>query len=230
LDTGDALVGGGPLGDSTQGEAVVAGMDHMGYDAMALGPKELSLGASVLAQRMAQAEMAILSANVVLTETGELLADPFTVLSFGGYRVGILGLTRQEAGPSPGLAVLDPAVALDRYLPDLLEQAGVVIVLTNISYRPARALLQSLEGVDLLVAALPGQLPDRAVREAATGMLAVVADQPMLRHAGRRVGRLAVVVNGDGSLGEETWASVPMDGSIPDDPMMAYLLGGYAQP
>jgi len=41
---GDALVGGGILGDITQGEAIVAGMNLMSYDAFALGPKELALG------------------------------------------------------------------------------------------------------------------------------------------------------------------------------------------
>jgi 2',3'-cyclic-nucleotide 2'-phosphodiesterase (5'-nucleotidase family) len=208
----------------------MAGMNQMGYDAMALGPKELSLATAVLAQRIEQASLAVVSANVVLTETGELVTDPFTVLPLDGHQVGILGLTRNDAGISPDLAVLDPAAALQRYLPDLVEQADVVIVLTNIGYRPARALLQSVAGVDLLVAALPGQLPDRAVREPETGMLAVVADQPLPRHAGRRVGRLEVIVNTDGSLSDETWVSVPMDGSIADDPDMAFLLGRYLEP
>jgi 5'-nucleotidase/UDP-sugar diphosphatase len=133
-------------------------------------------------------------------------------------------------GSAPGFGILDPALALQRYLPSLRKQADVVVVLTNISYRPARALLQSVEGVDLLVAALPGQLPDRAVREPATGMLAVVAEQPMPRHSGRRVGRLAVTVNSDGALSDEAWVSVPMDGSLPDDPGMGLLLSRYAEP
>ena len=205
-------------------------MDQMGYDAMALGPKELSLGAAVVVQRIKETSMAVVSANVALTGTEELVTDPFTVLSLGGHRVGILGLTRNDTRISPDLVVTDPAAALERHLPALVEVADVVIVLTNISYRPARALLQSFQGVDLLVAALPGQLPDRAVRDPKTGTLAVVADQPLPRHAGRRVGRLAVVIKSDGSLSGETWRSVPMDGSIPDDPAMAYLLGRYAEP
>jgi len=40
LDTGDALAGGKRLGDATQGQVIVDGMNLMGYDAMALGPLE----------------------------------------------------------------------------------------------------------------------------------------------------------------------------------------------
>jgi 2',3'-cyclic-nucleotide 2'-phosphodiesterase (5'-nucleotidase family) len=205
-------------------------MDAMGYDALALGPKELSLGAAVLAQRMEEARLAMVSANVVLTGTETLFTEPFVILPLDGHRVGILGLTRDEATGSTDLSIVDPALAIRRYLPSLREQADIVVVLTNISYRTARALLQPVEGVDLLVAALPGQLPDMAVRELETGMLAVVAEQAMPRHSGRRVGRLAVTVNGDGSLSDEVWVSVPMDGSLADDPAMGMLLSGYAEP
>jgi 2',3'-cyclic-nucleotide 2'-phosphodiesterase (5'-nucleotidase family) len=230
IDTGDALVGGGLLGDKTQGEAVVAGMGQMGYDAMALGPKELSLGPAILAQRIEQTDLAMLSANVILRKSQALFADPYTVLTFGDHRLGILGLTRSESDIPPDFEVLDPQQMLERYLPELMEQADVVIVLTNIGYRPARALLQSVEGVDLLVAALPSQLPAQAVREPRSGMLAVVADQAVPRHSGRRVGRLSVTVNSDGSLSNERWVSIPMDDTYTDDLAMAILLDKYAQP
>jgi 2',3'-cyclic-nucleotide 2'-phosphodiesterase (5'-nucleotidase family) len=205
-------------------------MDQMGYDAMALGPKELSLGAEILGQRMAQADLDIVSANVVWSSSQELIADPYTVLPLGEHRVGILGLTRQDVEIPLEFQVLDPSEALQHHLPRLMDQADLVIVLTNMSYRQARALLKSVEGVDLLVSALPGQLPDRAVRDSQTGTLAVVAEQALPRHSGRRVGRLVVTVHSDGALGEETWASVPMDGSIPDQPLMGRLLGQYLQP
>jgi 2',3'-cyclic-nucleotide 2'-phosphodiesterase (5'-nucleotidase family) len=225
------LVGGGFLGDKTQGEAVVDGMGQMGYNAMALGPKELSLGPAILTQRIEQANLAMLSANVVLKGSQKLFADPYTVTALGDHRLGIIGLTRSEPDiATPDFVVLDPQQALEHYLPELMEQADVVIVLTNISYRPARALLQHVEGVDLLVAALPRQLPDQAAREPLTGMLAVVADQALPLHSGRRVGRLEVTVNSDGSLSGETWVSIPMDGSHPDDPDMELLLSRYLQP
>jgi 2',3'-cyclic-nucleotide 2'-phosphodiesterase (5'-nucleotidase family) len=227
LDSGDALIGGGVLGDSTQGEAVVAGMNLMGYNAMALGPKELSLGAEVLRQRLAEAEFPILSANVVSKDGGELVALPYDVLEAGPYRVGVIGLTRPTNEALADFQVLDPQEAAARAVPEVTAQTDVVILLTNLEYRPALALVEAVPGVDLVIAALPGQLPNQAVRLPATGTLAVTAEQPLQRHTGRRVGRLAVTVGSDGTLAGEEWASVEMGPRIADDPEMRALLERY---
>ncbi len=228
LDTGDALLGGGPLGEKTKGEAIVAGMNLMGYDAMALGPKELRLGADLLRQRMEEAEFAVLSANAVFTGTEDLVADPYVILDIGGHRVGIIGLTRSPGKkPLTDFQVLDPEPALTRTIAEVKPQADTIILLTNIGYRRSLTLADTIPGIDLVIAARPGQLPSMAVRTTETGTLVVTADQSMPRHSGRRVGRLVVTLEPDGSLSGETWASVPMDKRIADDPAMRDLLNGY---
>jgi 2',3'-cyclic-nucleotide 2'-phosphodiesterase (5'-nucleotidase family) len=227
LDTGDALVGGGMLGDLTQGEAIVAGMNLMHYDAMALGPLELSLGLDVLRQRMQQAEFPMLSANVVVSGTEALVAQPYTVLDIGSHRLGVLGLTRLPAEPGNQFRVLDPQDAAARYLPELESQADVVVVVTNLPYTSGLALASALPGIHLLIAALPDQLPEQAVRAPETGTLVVTAEQSLPLHSGRRVSRLAVTAGEDGTLSGETWVSVAMGPEISDDPQMAQLLDKY---
>lgn len=245
LDAGDALVTGTPvvegqryepgqllpiyhpLGDRTEGEAIVAGMNLMGYDAMALGPLDLTLGREVVQQRMAQAEFPFLSANVELAGSGELLAPAYAVLEAGPYRLGILGLTRTPQEPLEGLEVRDPRAALERWLPEVAAEADVVILLTNLSFRAATELVQAVPGVDLLVAARPRQLPGGVVRVPETGTLAVTAEQAMARHTGRRVGELVLAVQADGSLRPRAWQSVEMAKVFVDDPEMTVLLEGY---
>lgn len=245
LDTGDALMTGDPLGeeqddaspgalptyhplgDKTQGEAVVAGMNLMGYDAMTLGPLDLIVGLPALRQRISQAEFAILSANVVLAESGELLAPAYALFEAGPYRLGVLGITRPPEAPLPGVEVGDPQAALARWLPEVASQADIVIVLTNVDFRQALELVAVGPGVDLLVAALPGQLPADVVRVPQTGTLAVTAEQAMPRHSGRRVGELQLVVQGDGAPSVVSWRSVAMSSLFADDPEMAALLDSY---
>jgi 2',3'-cyclic-nucleotide 2'-phosphodiesterase (5'-nucleotidase family) len=227
LDAGDALIGGGLLGDATQGEAVVAGMNLMGYDAMALGPKELSLGPDVLRKRMAEAEFAVLSANVVFEDTEQLVARPYMVLEVSGHRMGIIGLTRMPEVPQAGFQVLDLQQAAARYVPEVAEQAETVILLTNAGYRTALAIAGAVPGIDLAVASLPDQLPRAAVRAPETGTIAVAAEQPVARHTGRRVGRLVVTIGTDGSMSGESWESVQMDKSLADEPQMTMLLDKY---
>jgi 2',3'-cyclic-nucleotide 2'-phosphodiesterase (5'-nucleotidase family) len=227
LDSGDALIGDGILGNLTQGEAVVAGMNLMGYDAMAVGAKELSLGVDVLRRRMAEAEFPMLSANVVLAESGDLLAQPYAILEIAGRRVGILGLTRVPDEPVSGYHVLDPEQAARQYVSEIAEEVDTIVVLTNMYYRKAMAMADTLPGIDLIVTSLNSQLPSLAVRTPATGTIAVTAEQPLTKHTGRRVGRLVATLNSDGSLSGESWTSVSMDGTIADDLEMQVVLDRY---
>jgi 2',3'-cyclic-nucleotide 2'-phosphodiesterase (5'-nucleotidase family) len=229
FDTGDALIGGGLLGDQTKGEAIVAGMNLMGYDAMALGPNELSLGLDELSQRIEESDFPMLSANVVLSGTQTLLAAPYSILQVGAHRVGVIGLTRIPGKPLADLQVLDPEQTAADYVPRVAEQADVVVILTNMSYRQALVLVSDVPGVDLLIAALPDQPPSQAVRAPETATIAVAAEQPAVGHTGRWVGRLQVTVEGDGTLDGESWEAIAMDSRFADDLEMQVLLDKYRQ-
>jgi len=209
------------------GEAIVAGMNLMGYDAMALGPKELSLGAALLQQRIGEAQFPMLSANVLWSNSRELVAKPYAVFRVDSQRVGVIGLTRLPDEALVDFEVLDPQVVLSRYVSEVGEKADTVVLLTNLGYRASLELVQAVEGIDLLVAALPAQLLDHATRVPGTETLAITAEQSLPRHAGRRVGRLVVTVGSDGSLSGESWRSVPMGSEIADDPEMRILLDEY---
>jgi 2',3'-cyclic-nucleotide 2'-phosphodiesterase (5'-nucleotidase family) len=228
LDTGDAWVGGGILGDKTQGKVIVDGMNVMGYDAMALGPMDLSVGKQQVEQRLAEAEFPILSANAVLTGSTDLVTEPYTVLSVGDHLVGIIGLTRVPSEPQAGYDVLNPQEALTKVLPEILDQADTVILLTNLRYRQAVNLVDAVKGVDLLIAGLPDQVPSK-VGLTTSGTLTVAAETPMKKHSGRRVGRLLLTITNDGSLTPEAWESRAMDRTLADDPFMKTLLEAYHQ-
>jgi len=202
-------------------------MNLMGYQAMVLGPKDLSLGLDLVQQRMQEAQFPLLSANAVFSGSQELIAAPFTLLDLAGHRLAILGLTRHPDAPLTGIQVLDPQTAAAHYVPEVRSLADTVIVLTNQDYRAGLALAGAVEGIDLVVAALPGQLPTYAVRAAGTNALVVTAEQPLLRHAGRRVGRLEVQLGSDGQLSGENWESVSLGSFVPDDPEMQALLSSF---
>ncbi|MBN1136765.1 MAG: bifunctional metallophosphatase/5'-nucleotidase [Anaerolineae bacterium] len=202
-------------------------MSLMGYDAMALGPRELSLGVDLLRQRMGEASFPILSANAVLAGSQDLVAEPYTILDVSGYKIGVIGLTRAEAAAPSGFQVLDPQQAAERYVPEVHEKADTVILLTNLEYNAALALARVVPGIDLLVGALPSQFPTQSVRAPDTGTLVVVADLATTGHSGRRVGVLLVTLGSDGSVTGEFWSARWIDKGIPDDPDMQALLGKY---
>jgi 2',3'-cyclic-nucleotide 2'-phosphodiesterase (5'-nucleotidase family) len=227
LDTGDALVGGGALGDLTQGAAVLEGMGMMGYDAMALGPKELGLGAEVLEQRLAEAQMPIVSANVRRSGDGSQLVEPYTILEVGGRPVAVIGLTRPEVSVPADFEVEDPRAALERVVPEVASEADVVIVLTNLASQTAADYADMVPGIDLVIAALPAFQPKEIEETPTTGTKVIVAEQARSRHSGRRVGKLVAVLSSDGRVEPESWETIAMDKTIADDPAMDQMLEGY---
>lgn len=227
LDAGDALIGGGVLGDKTKGEVIVAGMNLMEYDAMALGPQELSLGVDLLRQRMEEAEFPMLSANVVLSGARELFAEPYRIVEIDGVRVGVIGLTRVPANALDGFEVLDPGGAAGRYVPEVAEQADVVIILTNMTYPTGLALAGAVPEIDLLIAGRAEQIPNKPVQVPSTGTLAVTTEPPAKRHTGRQVGTLTTTVGTDGTLSLQTWQATPLGPKIPDDMQMKTLLDSF---
>lgn len=227
LDAGDALIGGGVLGDKTKGEVIVDGMNLMGYDAMTLGPSELSLGVDLLRQRMVEAEFPVLSANVVLSGSEELFAEPYRIVEIDGRKIGVIGLTRTPADPVDGFEVLDPGEAAGRYVPQVARQADVVIVLTNMTYPAGLALAGAVPDIDLLIAGRAEQIPSKAVQVSGTGTLAVTTEPPATRHTGRQVGTLTVIVGSDGTLSVQSWQATPLGPKIPDDLAMKALLDRY---
>jgi 5'-nucleotidase/UDP-sugar diphosphatase len=204
-------------------------MNQMGYNAMAVGLKELSLGPEVLRQRMREAQFPMLSANVLSEAPEGQLGPAYTILNIGGHRLGVVALTQPPTTPLPGFQVSEPHEALLKILPDVQKEADTIVLLTNLDYRSALELAQAVPGVDLVIAARPGQLPQQAVAVPGTGTLVVTAEQPLERHTGRRVGQLVVTVQEDGSLADPAWQSLPMTAEYADDPQMTTLLEEFRQ-
>ena len=94
LDAGDALAAEGSPEGQVPPEGVLAGMNLMGYSAMAIGPLELELGESTLRRGLDEAEFPMLSANAFWSGDRGLVGEPYTVLKVGSYRFGVIGLTR----------------------------------------------------------------------------------------------------------------------------------------
>jgi len=77
----------------------------------------------------------------VLAESGDLLAQPYAILEIAGRRVGILGLTRVPDEPVSGYHVLDPEQAARQYVSEIAEEVDTIVVLTNMYYRKAMAMV-----------------------------------------------------------------------------------------
>jgi len=201
----------------TQGETSVAVMNLMDYDAMALGPNELALGLSVLRQRIAEAEFAVLSADAVLSDTGELVAVPYTLRAFDGYQVAIIGLS--GGGGVPGILILDPLETAQNVVAQVMPLAEVIILLSHAGTSIDQQIAENVPGIDLIISGGKFELAT-PWRSEKTGTLILHADEASPGHAGRRLGIARLTFDTQGQLVEQAWQRLDLSQDIPEDPEM----------
>ena len=229
LDAGDSLFGDRFLGQQTQGKGIVEAMNLLGYDAMALGGGDMRLGLDTLRQRMAEAEFPFLSANVVLSGTETLFAEPYTIKEMGDRSVAIIGLTEPGAADvvQGAVVVLDPIEAARRYVAEVGSKASIIIVLSHIGVEEDMKLAGAVEGIDLIVSGAGQVFLGQAVQNETTGALIVQAEVPSPGHAGRMIGVAKLQIDGRGKVESHQWSVVPLTPDFADDPEMRALLSHY---
>jgi 2',3'-cyclic-nucleotide 2'-phosphodiesterase (5'-nucleotidase family) len=134
-------------------------MAAMGYDAVTVGPNEMTAGLAPLQELLASApEIAVVSANVT-DKQGNLLWPEYVILEKGGVTYAITGATDgsyYKFNLTRGLQISDDfafqnsRTAMERVLP-AMQGADVVIALLQMSTGDARRAIEGLEGIDVVV-------------------------------------------------------------------------------
>jgi 2',3'-cyclic-nucleotide 2'-phosphodiesterase (5'-nucleotidase family) len=158
LDSGGTLFTGGHSTASEnpkQGALIVAAMNAMGYDAMALGGFDLRAPLTTLQARYGEAEFPILSVNVA---PGRTLPNvqPYVLRKVGGHTVAIVGVTPATVGErlaELGLAPLapDPIAAVERAVRRASRRADLVVLLSTLNRSSAEALAQEVPGIGVII-------------------------------------------------------------------------------
>ena len=126
LDSGESLFRGGNSVESDnpeQGALIVAAMNAMGYEAMALGGRDLDAPFSTVRGRFGEADFSVLSANARTGGSGDggglPSVRPYLLRQVGKHTVAIIGATSEKAEPRLESFGFDPLqdVVMHRRLP-----------------------------------------------------------------------------------------------------------------
>jgi 2',3'-cyclic-nucleotide 2'-phosphodiesterase (5'-nucleotidase family) len=158
LDSGGSLFRGGDSIFSENpklGALIVAAMDVMGYDAMALGVYDLQAPLTTVQARFGEAGFPILSANVT---PGRTLPNvqPYVLHKVGGHTVAIVGVTPALADrrlTTMGLAPMapDPIAVVKRAVRRASRRADVVLLLSTLQRSSAETLAEAVPGIDAII-------------------------------------------------------------------------------
>lgn len=138
LNAGDVNTG-VPESDMQDAQPMFVGMNHIRYDAMALGNHEFDKPLSVLHKQRGWAQFPMLSANL-RDQNGHRLFAASKRFDLGGLKVAVLGLTTPDTAKmvSPdnvrNLRFADPQAEARRLVPALRRQSDVVIAVTHMGY------------------------------------------------------------------------------------------------
>lgn len=230
LDSGGTLFRGGDSFTSENpklGALLVAAMNAMGYDAMALGPQELKAPLSTVQSRLEEAEFPILSANAT---PGRMLPNvqPFVLHKVGDHTVAVIGLTPVSAGDrlvALGLPPLapDPIAAVERAARRAGRRADIVVLLSTMDRSSLETIAQSVPEVDVIIGR---GLQLRPV--AVPGVEGEVVFQAS-GSEGKYLGLLTLQLDAQGRVTDFAGRATSLTEHYPDDPDIVELIREHAR-
>jgi len=161
LDAGDIMTG-NPIADrlydGAQGGLLIAFMSQMGYDAWSPGNHEFDISQTNMQALVHAARFPSLSANLA-DSTGSQYDGtlPYTILTRGPLRIGVIGLISQRLSSLVlqqnliGVQVHDPATTLQRWIDELDPKTDLIIALTHEGYQEDSLLALECTGLDIIV-------------------------------------------------------------------------------
>lgn len=225
----------GPIG-FMKGRPDVEAMKQIGYELWTLGNGEFYDGLDNIEERARQAQIPVLSANVL--RNGRHLVQPWIIQNLDGLRIGFFGLTAPRIANYgiPEMEVLDPIETSREVVAQLEGKVDALIAVTHIGYDLDMELARQVPEIDLIIGGdshteIP--VPELVKHQGPRQPLALHAT-PVVQAGdlGRFVGYTVLYLRSDEST---PWTPVsvegrmiPVDADIPEDSDMCRLLAHYA--
>ncbi|QGX97918.1 multifunctional 2',3'-cyclic-nucleotide 2'-phosphodiesterase/5'-nucleotidase/3'-nucleotidase [Roseovarius faecimaris] len=201
-------------------------MNKMGYDAMTVGNHEFDDGPEVLRGFMDALNFPILMSNADVSGEKYLagVLKKSTVISRGGERIGLIGVTPQNtdelASPGPYIVFYDPVDGVQTQV-NLLRDQGInkIIVLSHSGYLVDQRIAAETEGVDVIVGGHSNTYLHSDDEDAAGPYPTMVGNTAIVQAYayGKFLGELNVVFDDDGELVSAVGAPLIMDASVHED-------------
>jgi 2',3'-cyclic-nucleotide 2'-phosphodiesterase (5'-nucleotidase family) len=235
VDAGDFLSASSKHGEF-KAEFLMRGMGDLGYDAVAIGERDLQLGRTKFLELAEKYSVPLVCANLLDAETKELLVDPYVIVSrgeksmlglFGGQvKIGIFGVisdkyvTPVSKPGEPPVRATDPVEAAGAVIERLQEEGcNVIVALTHVSV-PEAGRIAGLGGITAIV--MGHSLSYLREPRFDNGVIVVQGGRE-----GRYIGDVMIEVGQGGDVVSAEGEVLPLDSTIKDDPHFATLINEY---
>jgi len=258
LDAGDIMQS-SLLSNLKRGEPTIDLYNYLGYDAATYGNHEFDWGQQVLISRTKQANFPFVVSNLVVNDTGNcatagwttpvsFTVKPWVTMTVGAPGnqavIGILGTASIEtpyitiAAATQGLCFKDPAQSIGHWYNDVKNAgADVIVVLSHNGNKDggygygfvvegdqtlAKKLVQQGTPANIIIGG--HEHLDLAAAQVISGTTIVQA-----HYAGRKLGRLDLVVNTAADTATVKWTKIVVGTSDPEDAATKARVNIWAQ-
>jgi 5'-nucleotidase len=209
-----------------RGAQMVAALNAIGLDFATFGNHEFDFGPEVLLERMKESKFRWLSANVVDRRSGQAFGGASTevLLTLGGVRVGLFGLTTAQAAqtsrPGPDVTFGQPVtVARDVAARLRAQGASIVVAVTHVTMAEDKA-IAAVADVDVI---LGGHEHEPLVAEEGKTLITKAGSDA------RYLVQVDVWLTREGHLVERSWRFREVSRRIESDPAVDALVRDYAR-
>lgn len=237
VDSGD-LFAGTALPSGYQGEATVAAMNLMGYDAVAVGTHDLDFGTRHLKGLHKAATFPFLCSNVRPQEPDT--CTRYVIKTLGTLRIGLIGLIgRKNYADTFNRAIArevefhDPIAAAKKVVEELRDRVDLLVAITHQDTEEDLALAKGVPALDVIIGGHTegfDGLVSTGTTVPAEGRVELAGTGPVFvktHRQGRTLGRLDLVIH-DKTLMVAEARNLPVTSTIPSDPETTKLVQEYA--
>jgi len=238
VDSGDLLMG-TVISSVYQGEADIAAMNLMGYDAVAIGNRDFDFGTRHLKGLHKAATFPFLCSNVRPQEPDT--CTRYVIKTLGTLRIGLIGLIGRRSYPDTfNHAVVrevefhDPIAAAKEAAEELRDRVDLLVAITHQDTEEDLALAKGVPALDVIIGGhtegFDGLVP-QGTTVPTEGRVELAGAGPVFvktHRQGRTLGRLDLIIH-DKTIMVAEARNLPVTSAVPSDPEIAKLVQEYAK-
>jgi len=213
--------------DEIKYQIAISAMKKMGYQAVNIGEKDLTLGVDYLKYVQESFQAPIVCANLI--SEGKPLFSQYRIVKIGSLSVGIIGVISKKYQylidtQEPKLTLLEPQNAIKSVMKKIKGKVELVVLLGSMEIEEAKGVLQKFPIIKIALLSSDKDKPLCKMEKDTSCIIATSSKKS------EYVNKIELYFNqNERKIKDFSFSSIPLSEDIPDSSIMQQLMDLYQQ-